>query len=450
MLGFFDENSVKEGWFSPEIQSLGWFDSILLDTVASGSGTIGKTSIGGTQDFYTNGSFFGTKFTAGVTGSVTQLNAYIADAYGGGFNDWSAAIYSVTSGLPNTLLASASGASLSNVLGWQSIPISLSVTSGVEYYLCVWGSVTIECYYDAGATNQSFDRYFVTYNTWDSPFSGTNYNQTSKEYSINVDVTTSGSGYSLTINQGTYTQTGQTLNFLRGRVLTLNQGAYALNGQSINLNKGRFLLLNQGSYSLNGQSINLNKGRILALNNGSYTLTGSAVGLLRQRLLTLTKGDYALTGQGLNFIRARILTLTNGSYNLNGQNITFVYVPVGAYVLVCHQGAFSLVKNSVGLLKGSKLSLAKGDYLTSGQAIDFIVRHYLTMVKGNYSLTGYQANLLKSARLSLSKGDYNLTGEQVELLRQRYLQILKGDYNLTGEDVELFYTYFRKRFFITS
>jgi len=37
MLGFFDENIVVEGWFAPEVQPLGWFDSILLDTSIVGS-----------------------------------------------------------------------------------------------------------------------------------------------------------------------------------------------------------------------------------------------------------------------------------------------------------------------------------------------------------------------------------------------------------------------------
>jgi len=123
--------------------ALGFFNE---ETGGGGSGTIGKTSIGGTGQTWNNDQYIGTKFTASASGTITQLNAYIKDAYGGGFNQWSAAIYSVTSGLPDTLLASASGASLSNTLGWQSIPISLSITSGVEYYLCIWGYVVSYAY----------------------------------------------------------------------------------------------------------------------------------------------------------------------------------------------------------------------------------------------------------------------------------------------------------------
>jgi len=145
---------------------------------------IGYNEIGGTTDNWNNDQYLGTKFSTTTSFTASTLKAYMADAYGGGFNTFSAAVYSVTSGLPDVLLASSSGASLPNTLGWQPIPISISITSGVEYYLCVWGEVAITIAYDAGDINQTFDRYFVTYNTWDSPFSGTNYNQSSRKYSI--------------------------------------------------------------------------------------------------------------------------------------------------------------------------------------------------------------------------------------------------------------------------
>lgn len=109
--------------------------------------------------------------------------------FGGGFNSFSVSVYSRIAGIPATLLSTGSGAPLSNTLGWQECPITpMSVVTGTDYYLNVWGQVTITVTYDAGSANQSYDHYFVTYNTWDSPFSGTNYNLTAKNIAIYADI----------------------------------------------------------------------------------------------------------------------------------------------------------------------------------------------------------------------------------------------------------------------
>ena len=60
---------------------------------------IGKNSIGGSSDNWNDDQYLGTKFTAGQTGILQSVTAYIADAYAGGFDTFSVAIYSVTGGL---------------------------------------------------------------------------------------------------------------------------------------------------------------------------------------------------------------------------------------------------------------------------------------------------------------------------------------------------------------
>ena len=392
------------------------------------SNIIGYDSIGASGAIWNNDQYLGTKFTAGLTGTVTQLNAYIKDAYGGGFNQWSAAIYSVTSGLPDVLLASASGATLSDTLGWQSISISLSVTSGVEYYLCIWGQVAVETYYDAGTTNQSFDRYFVTYNTWDSPFSGTNYNQASNKYSIYVDVTPVSGSYTLTANSGSYTLTKNAVTLTTQRRLSLVQGAYTYSGQSVALGVSRRLLAVQGSYTLNGQTLNFKRGLVL----------------------NLVRGLYSLSGQNVNVIRQLTLSLTRGNYTLSGQNLVFVYTPVGSYVIVCHQGSYTITKNAVGLTKQSRVPLVQGSYSLSGKNLSFSVTRYLSLTKGNYTFTKNDISLIASRRLLMTKGNYNYTGFNPNLLTYRVINLNKGDYNLTGEDINFVYFYFRRRYFITS
>ena len=148
---------------------------------------------GGTSENWTNGEYVGAYFTASVSGTISSIWVYCADAFGGGFNSFSVSVYSRSGGLPTTLLSTGSGAPLSNTLGWQQCSITpMSVVAGTDYYLNVWGQVTITVTHDAGSTNQSYDHYFVTYNSWDSPFSGVNYNLTSKNMAIYADIVSSG------------------------------------------------------------------------------------------------------------------------------------------------------------------------------------------------------------------------------------------------------------------
>ena len=65
------------------------------------------------------------------------------------------------------------------------------------------------------------------------------------------DGSSSGTEYSLTLNQGSYDLTGQPVSLLSNRSLSLNQGSYDLTGQLIDLLTERAISLDQGSYDLN-------------------------------------------------------------------------------------------------------------------------------------------------------------------------------------------------------
>lgn len=206
----------------------------------------------------------------------------------------------------------------------------------------------------------------------------------------------SGPTYTLAVDSGGYTLTGQTSAMLYGRKLDAGAGAYTLTGQNATLLYGRRLDAASGSYTLTGQDAKTLHGFRLDAASGNYTLTGQAVALLRGYRLDAASGVYAL----------------------NGQDVTLIYSPLGAYTLVCESGSYTLTGQNTGLLAGRTMPAASG----------------------SYTLTGQDAGLLKGYRLDAASGAYSLTGQDTALLVNRVLAANPGAYVLTGQAVTLTYT----------
>lgn len=85
--------------------------------------------------------------------------------------------------------------------------------------------------------------------------------------------------YTLALDSGSFTFSGQNVGFTVNRTLSQSNGSFAVNGQALGLTATRSLTLANGSFALNGQSVELAAARSLTLANGSLTLTGQAVGL---------------------------------------------------------------------------------------------------------------------------------------------------------------------------
>jgi hypothetical protein len=143
MLGFFDKNIVKEGWFAPEIQPLGWFDSVLLNNATStydlGYTTIGSVPLSGVTDSATLGS----RFTASQSGNVTSIKVY-TNINASGTATFRVAIFANTgSDTIGSLIAQSSPVNVTNTSpAWIDVPISASVTGGNDYWLFAWGDAS--------------------------------------------------------------------------------------------------------------------------------------------------------------------------------------------------------------------------------------------------------------------------------------------------------------------
>lgn len=122
------------------------------------------------------------------------------------------------------------------------------------------------------------------------------------------------------------------LSFTSGGAYTLNleTGVYTFTGNSATLTKDSKLTLDSGTYALSGSNASLLKGLILEASSGSYSLSGSGASLFYTHLLNASSGSYSVTGSDATLTYtptagAYTLNLESGAYVLLGQDVTFVY-----------------------------------------------------------------------------------------------------------------------------
>jgi hypothetical protein len=129
----------------------------------------------------------------------------------------------------------------------------------------------------------------------------------------------------VSLAQGSYSVTGQAVALKWGRLLQVGQGSYAVTGQSVGFvytHAGGFTLAIQpGSYTLTGQPAALRAGHRLAASPGSYVVTGQPVALSRGRSVQLAPGTYFLVGNDVGLARTRVLRAETGIYVFTGNPI---------------------------------------------------------------------------------------------------------------------------------
>lgn len=155
--------------------------------------TLGDTTAEASEDFaaYSAGPTC-SKFTAAANGTVTSMSSYVKSSFGSA--NIQHAIYSDSSGPSAKLASSASSVSNPGTGMWATSTVSLSITSGTVYWLCMWadnGNPTAA--YHGGAANQTAQPLSSpTFPSWPDPF-GT-FTSRSDEFSIYATYTPSGGG----------------------------------------------------------------------------------------------------------------------------------------------------------------------------------------------------------------------------------------------------------------
>lgn len=199
--------------------------------------------------------------------------------------------------------------------------------------------------------------------------------------------------------------------------LALDAGSYTLTGNAANVLASRLLALDAGTYAITGNDAGLLVGRLLALDAGAYAVTGNDVSALVSRLLALDAGSYSLSGHDAGLLVSRLIGFDAGSYALTGLDVGLQYNQLGGpdYTLALDSGSYTLSGGAVGLTVRRKLALDSGSYATAGNNVDLLARRLLAMDAGAYTLSGNDAALVVSRLLELDPGSYTLAGFAVTL-----------------------------------
>jgi len=389
-----------------------------------------------------NTDYWGCKWTAPKSGAITG-HVYMQGTSSGSNR---MAIYADSAGAPGALLAdSSSSGSITTTAAWVTVPFSYSVTAGVTYHLAIWGGTfRYHFWYGTGQYKQSWIDQSFTFPTWEDPQS-TPANYFAYDISAYIEIAGAAGGYDLTITQGSYSLTGQSVGLKRQLKLSCNQGSYSLSGQAVALKKGVTLPINQGAYTLSGQSVNFKRALKVSLNNGSYSLSGQTVGLKRVLMVSVSQGSYSLSGQDIAYSLDKNISITQGSYLLSGQTLGLkrqlrVSISQGSYSLsgqsiafnndaavTLQGGTYSLSGQPLGLKRSLILSISKGSYTLDGQGLNFEVGKSVNLETGNFVLSGQSVTFVRGLRLSIDSGVYSLNGQAVNFSlqanRRRYILI---------------------------
>jgi len=180
------------------------------------------------------------------------------------------------------------------------------------------------------------------------------------------------------------------------------------------------ITLDSGSYSLSGQDVALLSNKLISLESGAYTYDGQNVDLFAGRSISLEQGNYAYAGQNINLLASRSISLEPANYTYTGQDVTLVYNPSGGptYLLTIDAGAYNY----------------------SGQDTQLIANRTLSIDSGAYAYTGSDLSLLANRSISIDSGAYVVTGNAVVLSANRAITLDAGNYAYTGSPVTLSYS----------
>ena len=139
------------------------------------------------------------------------------------------------------------------------------------------------------------------------------------------------SNKSILLDSGNYSYTGQNVDLIVGRSINLGVGNYAYTGQDVALvynpsgGPTYSLPIDAGAYNYSGQDVQLIANRTLSIDGGIYTYTGSNLSLRANRSISIDSGAYVVTGNAVTLSANRAITLDVGNYAYTGSPVTLSY-----------------------------------------------------------------------------------------------------------------------------
>jgi hypothetical protein len=238
--------------------------------------------------------------------------------------------------------------------------------------------------------------------------------------------------YSLTVETGQFTLTGNAAAFPVTRRITAATGAFTFTGNDAGLTflpvpterthilGGLFPTYVQETGTrdfilatayIDGTFPDAVNAYSIEAATGTFTLTGNAAGLFRGYPMAAGVGAFVLTGQAAGLTAARKLTAEAGTFVLTGNAAS---LNKGQFLSV-DAGAFVLTGNDAALLAGRKISAETGAFVLTGNAAGLVHDYPLTAQTGAFTLTGQAAGLRAGRVLTAATGSFTLTGNDAGL-----------------------------------
>ena len=194
---------------------------------------------------------------------------------------------------------------------------------------------------------------------------------TSSEY-----ILVGGSGISIAVDSGTYSQTGTTTPINAQLSIITTAGSYLLTGSDVNLTSAKKLITETGSYNLTGTGVTLiytpgGGGETLIVDSGVYSLAGDEVLLRADLSIIANSDDYSVAGTATPIKYNASIIADSGSYSLVGADLNLF----ANYGMIAVSNSYSLTGASVTLKYSGDTNQVIGT-VTAGFAPDLYSAGY--------------------------------------------------------------------------
>lgn len=171
-------------------------------------------------------------------------------------------------------------------------------------------------------------------------------------------------GYTFSVDNGTYTVTGTAASFSRIYKMAAVNASYSVTGTAAEFYKGQTLVSASGSYSVTGATASFLYNRLLEAGSDSYTVLGTNAGFLRGQTVVAASGSYSVTGTDATFQKGqRRVDADSGSYSISGKAAAVFNHPGASYTLRQPDPGIKFWSNKDGLVVSYPRYISFFDYI---------------------------------------------------------------------------------------
>lgn len=253
-----------------------------------------------------------------------------------------------------------------------------------------------------------------------------------------VNYTSSVTHYSLTVDAGSYSVSGQTATLARGLKMTANIAEYVIAGQAATLSFGYTMAAAAASYALSVADTAWKRTYAVAADAASYAISGLAATLARGLKLTADAGSYTFTGQAATFSRGFSMVADAASYAVSVAAAT----SRRTYAVAGEAASYALSASAATLARGLKLAADAGSYTTTGMAATLAYGRAVVAAAGSFLVSGQDAVVALGRKLAALLGEYVVAVEDATLTvtAPNTLQAGEASYAISFSEATLTYS----------